>query len=254
MEQKRTLVFDIDDTLLATIWTYDAAYAAYFQYLFNAIAGRSPSFHDIYDRLFEIDAELSKVWGVKRGRVAESMVTSYRELCKWIEDRWGENLFSPEHEKKIREIGDMPFDYKNHFWLPTVVPVLRELKNRGYILCALSSYDTKLFPEKAKLRNLSEFFGDRIMSVDHKKTAQDFIAVSGWNSPRQGIFYSVGNGESDIRPALEIADNWHGVYIPLRNTSPFFNRAGRNKYFDADPIDHPRVLNINTFRELLDHL
>lgn len=254
MEQKKTIVFDIDDTLLATIWTYDAAYAAYFQYLFNVIAGRSPSFHDIYDRLFEIDAELSKTWGIKRGRVAEAMVMSYRELCDWIKNRWDEDLFSPEHEKKIREIGDRPFDYKKHFWLPTVIPVLRKLKRKGYILCALSSYDTKLFPERSKERNLSEFFGDRIMSIDHKKTAKDFISVSGWKSPDEGVWYSVGNGESDIRPALEIADNWHGIYIPLRNTSPFFDRAGRKTFYDAEPIDHPRVLNLNIFKELTDHL
>ena len=253
MSQKDTLVFDADDTLLATIWTYDVAQALFFEFIYKTFPGRAPSFHDVYERFFEIDAELAKSWGIRRGRWAESMVCLYKEICKYVEDRFGEDLYCDGDARKIRQIGDMPFHYSNHFWLPNVKTVLRILGGR-YTLCLLTSYDTNLFPERSKYLGFNEFFGDRIRCIDHKKTAEDFIAVSDWSSSADGKWYAIGNGESDILPALTVGDNWHGIYIPHRNTSPFFNRGGKKASFDAEPITHHRVKNIQRFDQILEHL
>ena len=250
----RTLVFDVDDTLLATSWTYDEAYTAYFNYLYKILQGRVPSLHDLYERYFEIEAELAPLWGVKRGRVAESMVRLYQEVCNWVQSRYGESVYMAEDENFIRMIGDRPFNYRKHFWLPGVKETLSVLAGKGYSLCLLTSYDSQLFPERAKFLGLEEFFGQRMRFIEDKKTPLDYIAVSGWNSSADGEWNTVGNGESDIRPALEIADNWFGIYIPHKSTSPFFKRDGKKVSFNATLIEHPRVLNIKTFRDILNHL
>lgn len=252
---KRTLVFDVDDTLLATVWTYDVAYASFLEFLYKTLPGRAPAQHDVYERLFEIEAELSKSWGVKRGRVAESMAMLYCEVCDWIKERHGEDLYRIEDQVKIRKIGDGPFDYTKHFWLPKVKETLRILVDRGYRLCLLTSYDTQLFIERAEFVGLNKFFNwSDIRFIESKKTSADFIEVSGWQPDASGSWFAIGNGESDIRPAIDIAENWHGIYIPHRTTSPFFKRDGKRVNFDAAPIEHPRVINIRTFSEILNHI
>ena len=250
-----TLVFDADDTLLATNWSYDAATGDFLQYLYNqALPERAPSLHGVSERFYEIDAKLAAVWGVKRGRCAESMVLLYKELCNWIEKRTQEQLYRIEHEIKIREIGDRPFDYRKHTWLPGVKETLQILQAKGHTLCLLTSYDTKLFPKRAKFLGFDSFFSAGIRSIDGKKTAQDFIEVSGWHQGAPGDWYAIGNMESDIMPALDICDQWRGIYIPYRTTSPFYKRIGGEINFDALPIQHPRITNINAFKELLHHL
>ncbi len=255
MEKRATLVFDADDTLLATSWTYDAAYCSFFEYLYRIMPGRVPCLHDVYERFIQIEAELAPSWGIKRGRVAESMATLYQEICDWIKERYGESVYRFGYEKKIREIGDTPFHYQNHTWLPEVKETLLELKRRGHVLCLLTSYDTGLFPERSKFLGFCEFFEPkRVMSINRKKTSSDFIEVSGWQPNSDSRFFSIGNGESDIRPVLDISENWHGVYIPFRTTSPFFNRSDGKVKFDAKPFDHPKVITVRKFSELLKHL
>lgn len=247
-------VFDGDDTFWMNEWQYSQATADFFSYLYSILGSKTPNLHYVRDRYYSIDGELFKEWGIKRGRVAEGMVLTYRDICKWVEWRFEENVYKKEHEDRIRKIGDQPFDFTKLQWLPYVKDVLSVLKSSGHILCFLSSYDKTLFPHKADFLGLNEFFiPDKMRLTEVKKTKEDFIAVSGWLKENDCLqnWYAVGNGESDIRPALEISDNWRGIYIPHGSTSKYFQEGGQVNYFMPPRLDHPRVVTIRSMEELL---
>lgn len=248
-------VFDGDDTLWMNEWQYSEAYANYFSYLYRIFKNRAPALHLIWERYFLIENELYKEWGVKRGRVAEAMVKMYRDLCKRVKFEFGEDMQSFKHEKQIREIGDQPFDYKRLRWSDGAKEVLGRLRSDGHTPCFLSSYDKKVFPQKADFLGLHEFFDkDHIRVIEHKKTKEDFVAVSGWCekcSASDGVWYAIGNGESDVRPALEISEQWRGIYIPHGSTSQYFRGKKGMDYWTSTSIDHPRAVTIRSISELL---
>ncbi|MBI2639814.1 MAG: HAD family hydrolase [Candidatus Sungbacteria bacterium] len=244
-------VFDGDDTLWMNEWQYSQTYADFFSYLYATLGDRTPNFHYIRERYFQIEGELYKTCGVRRGRVAEAMACLHKEICAWIEWRWNENLYREEDEEEIRKIGDQPFDYTKLRWVPGAEKTLQTLKAAGHKLCFLSSYDSAVFPKRAGFLWLSRFFGpERIRTTEYRKNKEDFIAVSGWTPNDTSTYYAVGNSESDILPALEINDTWRGIYIPYGSTSKFF--AARDAInFLAQPMDHPRVTTIKSIAELL---
>lgn len=249
-DQQITFVFDGDDTLWMNEWQYSEAIADYFSYLYKALGDRTPNLRYIRERYFQIDGELFRMWGVKRGRVAEAMTRLYKEICSWIEWRWNENLYKEPHEQVIRAIGDKPFDYIKLRWVPGAEATLAALKNAGHKICFLSCYDQKLFPERAEFLELSRFFDPRNIHItEHRKTKEDFIMASGW-TPESFRAYAIGNGESDILPALEISEAWRGIYIPHGSTSKFFTE-GRQMNFSLPPLDNPRVITIKSMEELL---
>lgn len=248
-------VFDGDDTLWMNEWQYSEAYSNFFSYMYEIFEGKTPALHLIWERYFLIESELYKEWGVKRGRVAEAMVKMYQDLCKRVKFEFGEDVHRFEHEEQIRKIGDQPFDYERLKWLPGAKEVLGKLKNDGHTLCFLSSYDKKVFPKKAEFLGLHDFFDKKHVRItEFKKTKEDFIAVSGWCqncSSSDSAWYAVGNGESDVRPALEVSDKWRGIYIPHGSTSQYFRGKRGMDYWTSTSIDHPRAVTIRSIGELL---
>ncbi len=254
-ERASVFVFDADDTLWMTEWQYSQAYANFFAYLYEILGDRMPNLHLVRERFFEIESQLYDTYGVKRGRVEEAMVQTYRKVCDSISWRFGENVLSEAHETRIREIGDMPFDYTRLRYLPHVQETLSTLKDAGARLCLLTSYDTNVFPHKAAHLGIERWFPrEHIRVVEHKKCTQDFITVSGWDSqshPSDKQWYAVGNGESDIKPALLIAENWRGIHIPQGSTSAYFKEDSPARGFATAPLVHDRVKAIRDFCELL---
>jgi len=75
--------------------------------------------------------------------------------------------------------------------------------------------------------------------------------VSGWGSHEPGTkFYAIGNGESDITPALEISDDWHGIYLPHGSTSAYFINEKSDDPYMPPSMNHPRVLTLDSIRQL----
>ncbi len=191
---------------------------------------------------------------MRRGRVAEAMVETYRDLCKRIKFVWSEDVHSLEHEALIRKIGDQPFDFTRLQWVPGAQTVLQKLQLEGHRLCFLSCYDTEVFPKKAEYLNLYGFFRKKdVLVIQTKKTAEDFVAVSGWKKEHDELnhqWYAVGNGESDIKPPLDISECWRGIYIPHQSTSQYFRGRKGEDYWSSISIDHPRVVTIRSMSEL----
>ncbi|MBI2637666.1 MAG: HAD family hydrolase [Candidatus Sungbacteria bacterium] len=253
-EKKNVFVFDGDDTLWMNEWQYSEAYANYFSYLYKIFEGKTPALHLIWERYFLIESELYKEWGVKKGRVAEAMVKMYHDLCKRVKFEYGEDEYRFEHEENIREIGDQPFQYERIVWNTGAQDVLRQLRRDGHTVCFLSSFDKEVFPHKAGFLKLYDFFDKKNVHItEFKKTKEDFITASGWKKEFAELncdWYAVGNGESDVRPALEISERWRGIYIPHGSTSQYFRGKRGMDYWTSTSIGHPRAVTIRSISEL----
>ncbi|MFY9457985.1 MAG: hypothetical protein WAP23_03630 [Candidatus Spechtbacterales bacterium] len=257
---KIVLVFDGDDTLWMNEWQYSKARADFFAFLYSEFGDLMPSFILLFPRYFEIDHGLFPVWGIERGRVFIAMQKVYRELLEYFRKKLGEenDRFraimekQPEHEKRIFEIGDQPFEFYDLKWVEGAEKVLSELRNDDrFILCLLTSYDAKVWRDRSKFLGVEECFGDRIKTVSGRKTKQDFMDASRYQDElHHARFLAIGNGESDILPALEISPLWHGIYIPHGSASPVFhNKKGANIYIPP-PMDNPRVITLSSIGEL----
>lgn len=229
------IVFDNDDTLMMNEWQYSEARAKFFAYLYRIFKDYTPNLHSLTDRFDEIEKEHFARWGIRRGRTTESKLVLYEEVSTYAQQRG--LVFSKKvrarHLRHIAALGDLPFDYSRMQWRPGTERVLGMLKNEGHVLCLLTSYDSDVFPKKAAFLNIGRFFDPAHVRVIHgKKTPADFIAVSGWSEERekQLRWFAVGNGESDIRPALDISERWMGIYVPHGSTSPLFEKGGANEW------------------------
>lgn len=253
--KKSLLIFDCCDTIWAAVHQYDEAYIECIAFLQKVFGEKLPGLHSVYHRLFQLEGQTSKSWGVKRGRVAQSMVTLYEEICAHILEQYGVDLKDCTHINTLKTIGDKPFDYRWVTWLPNAKTVLRLLKKDGHELRFLTSYDKELFPKRAKYLGLYEFASpERCVSVESKKTTDDFVSVSKLDPNGEQNFekvYVIGNGRNDILPAVDISEKWYGIYIPHSSTSPWFSDDKSKVKFTPDPIDHPRVYNLRRLTEIL---
>lgn len=250
-------VFDADDTLWMNEWQYSHATTKFFFFLYEIFRNCAPNFHAIRERFYEIDKSLYPQFGTRRGRIAEAMVLTYREVGAWIEKRFGANLLSLEHEREIREIGDLPFDYTQVRWLSDACLVLSELESRGHKLCLLSSYDPEVFPRRANYLGINNYFEpNHILATEQKKGSDHFVQVSGWKPELDAAtqWYAVGNGQGDILPALEISNSWCGFYIPHGSTSWYVGHEPGYDPFTPPPLEHPRVITVPSIKKILEHI
>ena len=258
MDTNVVLVFDGDDTLWMNEWQYSKARAEFLSFLYTEFGDLMPSIALLMPRYFAIDHDLFSIWGIERGRVSRAMQIAYHELLEYFKaktspDRMAEILEKQEeHEKLIFKLGDQPFDFYDMRWVEGAEEMLAELKEDGrFTLRLLTSYDAKVWRERSKYLGVDRFF-DGIKTVSGRKTKHDFVDVSDyWRTLHRSRFCAIGNGESDIHPALEISPLWYGIYIPHASSSPVFNNKQGADAYIPPPIDDKRVLNLCSIRDIL---
>jgi len=262
MDKKIVLVFDGDDTLWMVEWQYSKAHMNFFNFLYEEFRELMPTSGLVYSRFFEIERELSIIWGVERGRMSLAMQKTYQELIQYFRENLGENSDrfkeilgkQPEHEKQIFKIGDQPFDFYELKWVDGAEQVLLDLRSDNmFTLCLLTSYDARVWRDKSKYLRVERFFDrNRIKTVSGRKTKHDFVDVSQyWRTLHKSRFCAIGNTEGDILPALEISPLWRGIYIPYVSSSPvLINEKGADIYIPA-PIQDDRVLTISSIKDML---
>ena len=260
------LVFDADDTLWMNEWQYSRAFTEFFAYLYQQFGPYMPNVNAVKARFDEIDRSLFATWGVRQGRVATAMRETYLELLDYFKQgvsagkhsaKADSILWSPqcaqkrkEVEAKIAEIGNRPFQFKKLEWLRYAELTLNELAKKGHETCVLTSYDETVWPRKAAYLGAIDYF-DRVRAVPAKKTADDFIAASNWGMHPPGTkYYTIGNGESDITPALTISDDWYGIYLPHGSTSAYFTNGKGQSPYVPPPMNHPQVITLTSIRQL----
>ena len=259
MGGKFVLVFDGDDTLWMNEWQYSRARSLFFAFLYEEFRDLMPSLSILVPHYFEIKDALFRTWGIERGRVLVEMRKTYEELIEHFKKKLGEEserfkalLEKQEaHEKIIFEIADMPFDFYDMKWVDGAENVLFELKQDGrFALYLLTSYDARVWRDRSKYLGVDRFF-EGIKTVSGKKNKQDFLEASDYyKAMHRAKFCAIGNGESDILPALEISPLWRGIYIPHASSSPVFqNKKGADVYIPP-PIENDRVLTLRSIKDL----
>lgn len=249
-----TVVFDGDDTLWNAEWKYSQACADFFSFLYTALGRHVPNLHFIYKVFFDHEDRNGKTLGIRRGRVALSMQETYQDICEWVKNYGGQDVYRKEHVERIKTIGDQPFDVTQHHWIPGAEQTLQELLNRGHELCLLTKYDRNMWPQKAAALRTDRFFSsDRTLTVDGRKEIKDFLAISrAAQKPGQTLF-TVGNSEGDLI-AAQALENWRGFYIPLASSVPLEkDTRPKGQLFEPTPIDHPRVTSLKSITEILQH-
>lgn len=254
------LVFDGDDTCWMNAWQYERARTIFLAFLYEEFSGLMPGLDFLFPRYKEIDNALFAVWGIQRGRVFFGMLKTYYELVDHFKRKLGEDnaefkailAKKPEHEKKIFEFGDMPFNFYEMHWVEGLEVLLNELKqDERFTLCLLTSYDANVWRDRGKYLEAEKYFR-RIKTVWKRKTKEDFITISDYvNEPPDTMFYTVGNAaQTDILTAVEISERWRGIYIPHASSSPIFTTEKGSEPYAPAPIDHPRVLTLGSILEL----
>ena len=253
---KIVLVFDGDDTLWMNEWQYSKARADFYQFLYSEFRDMMPNMNSVNQRYNELEQELFNHWGVKRGKISMLMLKVYNGLLDYFEKKFGKECVPDsskrnEHERIIFEIGDQPFDFRQIKWVESAENVLEDLRSRAdYRLCLLTSYDEKVWVDRSVYLGVSRYF-ENVLAIPRRKTGMDFVEAAGRGAGGDAIFYAVGNGHSDILPALELK-KWHGIYIPHGSTSPMFYEHEGNNSYAPPPIDHPNVVTLHSIAELID--
>ena len=260
MDTKIVLVFDGGDILWMNEWQYSKTKSEFFTFLYNEFRDLMPNIRSIHNRYFETSGNLFPLWGVTRGRTFSAMTEVYLELLERFKRKLGEDSdrFKEilgkrrEHNKIIFELGDQPFNFHETEWLEEAKCAILELsKDERFVLCLLTSYDTNIWPDKAKHLGVEEFFGSRVLAIPSRKTKQDFISVSNYYGKLHNTrFIAIGNGESDILPALGISPSWRGIYIPHASSSPVFNNKEGVDVYTPPPMEDNRVLTLDSIKDL----
>ncbi len=257
---KIVLVFDGDDTCWMNAWQYERARAYFFCFLYDEFRDLMPGRDFLSLRYKQNDEYFFPVWGIQRGRVFFGMRKTYQELLDYFKEKLGENSArfktilaeKDEHEKKIFEFGDMPFNFYELSWVEGLRELLAELKrDKRFAFCLLTSYDVNVWRDRGKHLEADKYFS-RIKTVWTKKTAQDFIEVSNYeNEPLDTIFYTVGNAApTDILTAVGISERWCGIHIPHPSSSPIFTTESGSEPYSISPLEHPRVITLRSILEL----
>jgi phosphoglycolate phosphatase-like HAD superfamily hydrolase len=247
---KIILVFDGDDTCWHNIWQYEKARVKFFDFLYNEFKGGMPGLKFLVDRYYEIDHSLYPLWGIQRGRVFYAMYKTYCELAQHL----GLEV-DPKHEKRIFEIGDMPFDFYETEWVDGLREILLNLKkDKRFTLCLLTSYDANVWRDRAKHLEIDKYF-DNVKTVWSRKSERDFIEVSGYCDEKHHntLLYSIGNAaETDILTAVGISDRWRGLYVPHASSSPIFTTNKGEEPYMPPPLENERVITLKSVLELGD--
>lgn len=251
-----TIVFDNDDTLsLGCAAIYGKAQILFYLYLYEIFGKQMISYAALNNIYQEAENGAMPYWGVRRGRVAYSMLKTYWAVYEWANKIFNLNFSDEEHKRhgvEIQKLGDLPFDHSQIRWFPETLELLGKLKRAGHTICLLTNYDTEEWPKRAALLRVEVFFDKaRILAVPMRKVQDDFIKVSGWTSEtdKNNLWIAVGNSPVDFLPAMNISSNWRGIHIPYGgNSSPHTKNEGKIDLFPT--ISHPQVTNITSLKEL----
>lgn len=192
-------VFDLDNTLVPTNLNY--LHGAYrFGFLMgDALFHRAPHYRLIPSLLYWTDqARLGGPHSLSRDRFAESMVETYRKLCRRVGI-----LPDPEVERKCWGIVFSVLDEENYRktpMIPGAEEVLNFLLARGNLVFCVTTGEEELQWAKWRGYNLGRFF----------PTERQFL-VTGWD---KGLALRTLRVSYPDRPAFMVGDSIGRDLIP----------------------------------------
>lgn len=121
---------------------------------------------------------------------------------------------------------------------PETIPVLKKLREKGYMIAVVSNFDSRVYDVCSRL-GISEYIDDFTISSE-----------AGYAKPDPEIFrITLARNNLDTRECVHIGDNFENDYKSPKSigiSSVFLDRERREK--------NREVLSISNLYELLDHL
>lgn len=225
----KTIIFDLDDTLVKTSKLYNRARDE-FSSLMQELGFNS---EESLIKLDEVDISYIKEYGFVKERYPFSLGKTYEYFCKIN----GEKI-NPVLKKKIEDMGWQVFRQVPEL-IEDVCYVLDTLSKKYFLILATLG-DPQVQEEKVRLSGLKKYFSE-IFVLKHKNVEeyQNILKKHNLNKKETWI---VGNSvRSDLNPGLKLGINC--ILIPYLSW----------KFEDEEPLSE-NYLQLDSLKEVLNYL
>lgn len=229
MMTRQNLIFDADDTLWENNIYYEEVRERFLT-ITDALGVSRPEVEARIDRTEQKNIELF-------GYGSENFIRSLRETYTFFA---GDRNHLESTLRHIDSLGSTLYDFRIEL-LPRVAETLASLRERHRFFL-LTKGNSSEQTSKVKKSNLEELF-EAVVVVPEKNVAT-YEQVAGDLALDKSITWMIGNSpRSDVNPALEAGLG--AVYVPHAVTW----------HFEKVPVrtDHPRLIVVNQFADLLEH-
>ncbi|MBP8717508.1 MAG: HAD family hydrolase [Candidatus Caldatribacteriota bacterium] len=225
----RTIIFDLDDTLIQTSKIYHQARDEFARIMSSLGFPRE----EVLEKLDEIDIKHIQEQGFAKERYPLSLIKTYHYYCECS----GEKI-DLQTEKEIAAIGWKVFQQ-----IPEQVEgadlVLNNLKGR-YLLILATLGDPEIQHQKIRYSGLQSYFS--AIYVLNYKTAEEYLQIIKQHNLKKEKTWIIGNSiRSDLNPGLELGLNC--ILIP----------APTWKFEEEKPISN-HYLQLKSLVEVLNYL
>ena len=225
----KTIIFDLDDTLIKTSKLYNHA-----RNRFSSLMGRSGFDGEAsLIKLDEIDISYIKVHGFIKERYPYSLGKTYEFFCKENNKEIDFDL-----KERIEDIGWQVFRQ-----IPELVDeafsVLQNLRKK-YLLILATLGDPRVQKEKIRLTGLEKYFSD--VYVLKYKNVEEYQSIISKHDLNKDETWIIGNSvRSDLNPGLKLGLNC--ILIPYLSW----------KFEDEKPISN-NYLKVDFLKDILSYL
>jgi putative hydrolase of the HAD superfamily len=225
----KTIIFDLDDTLIKTSKLYNRARNE-FSSLMKGLGFNS---EESLIKLDEVDISYIKEYGFVKERYPLSLGKTYEYFCKIN----GEKI-NPPIKKKIEDIGWQVFRQIPEL-VDGVYQVLDAL-NKKYFLILATLGDPQVQEEKVRSSGLKKYFSE-IYVLKHKNVEEYQNILREHNLDKKDTWIVGNSVRSDLNPGLKLGINC--ILIPYLSW----------KFEEEEPLSK-KYLQLDSLEEVLDHL
>lgn len=225
----KTIIFDLDDTLVKTSKLYDQAREE-----FSLLMGNSGfKKEEALAKLDEIDIKNIHQYGFVKERYPYSLGKTY----EYFSQKNGKEII-PELKKKIEELGWQVFRQIPEL-VDGVYQVLDTLSQKYFLILATLG-DPKVQEKKVRLTGLKKYFS--IIYVLRYKNAKEYQNILTEHKLDKRDTWIVGNSvRSDLNPGLKLGLNC--ILIPTLTW----------KFEEEEPLSE-NYLQLDSLKEVLNYL
>lgn len=194
MMENTLLIFDFDDTIIATNLEFEKTNELIANKIANLLYGNDDNVSEILTMQRKFDMDLIKQYGFARPRYLLSWHTTYEYFCKQVGQPI-EDEVSKEIEVLVNDVYERRFEN-----IPDSIPVLKELHDAGYRMIILTAGEDEIQRKRVKESGALDFVDE--VYVYLVKTPSTLKEVMDKNPAEHYVM--IGNSlKSDIHPALE---------------------------------------------------
>jgi len=225
----KTIIFDLDDTLIKTSKLYNHARDE-FSSLMQELGFNS---EESLIKLDEVDINYIKEYGFVKERYPLSLGKTY----EYFSQKNGKEI-NPELKKKIEEIGWQVFRQIPEL-VDGVYQVL-EILSKKYFLILATLGDPQVQEEKVRVSGLKKYFSE-VYILKHKNVEEYQNILREHNLDKKDTWIIGNSVRSDLNPGLKLGINC--ILIPYLSW----------KFEEEEPLSE-NYLQLDSLKEVLNYL